>query len=66
MSAADDIREAVLAERERIARWHDRQAEALEAAIALITEEGAAIEVTQRSLVHLHRRSAEAIRAGEQ
>lgn len=66
MSAADDIRAAVLAERERIAAWHERQAAELELAIEKITEIGGTIEVTQRSLVHLHRRSAEAIRAGEQ
>lgn len=66
MSDAEDIRKAVLAERERIAKWHERQAVDLEAAIAQITEEGSSIVVSHRTLVELHRRSAAAIRAGEQ
>jgi len=66
MTDIEDIRKAVLAERERIAKWHERQAVELEQAIERILAQGGEIEITQRSLVHLHRRSAEAIRAGEQ
>lgn len=64
MTTSEDIRAAVLAERERIARWHERQAIELELAMEAILAQGGAVEVTQHSLVHLHRRSAEAIRAG--
>ena len=56
--------EAVKAERERIAAWHDRQAEALEAALDLIAAEGGTIEIPRRSLAELHRSFARAIREG--
>lgn len=57
-------RKAVLAERERIAAWHERQALALEEAAARILADGGTIEVSHRSLVELHRASARSIRDG--
>jgi hypothetical protein len=51
-------------ERERIAKWHERQADALEQALEKIIREGGTVEVNRRSLAELHRSFAAAIRAG--
>lgn len=64
MTREEEIRAAVLAERERIAAWHDRQASQLEAAIDRILAEGGTIGISHRSLADLHRSFAAAIRAG--
>jgi hypothetical protein len=64
VSEPSDIEAAVIAERERIARWHEKQADALEAALDKIAREGGVIEVSRRSLPELHRSFAAAIRAG--
>lgn len=64
MSEDEKIAAAVIAERERIAAWHERQADALEAARDRIFAEGGTTEVTSRSLADLHRSFAKAIRAG--
>ncbi|MDB6035977.1 MAG: hypothetical protein JWM16_6315 [Verrucomicrobiales bacterium] len=63
MTGPTDIEKAVLAERERIAAWHDRQAEALDRAMQRIAEEGGMV-VSPRSLAELHRSFAKAIREG--
>lgn len=59
-----EIRAAILAERERIARWHESQAEAVERALEQIDKEGGTVEVSRRSLAELHRSFAAAIRSG--
>lgn len=64
MTRDEEIRAAVLAERERIAVWHERQADQLDAAIDRILSEGGTIEVSHRSLAELHRSFAASIRAG--
>jgi hypothetical protein len=58
----EEVQAAILGERERIAKWHDRQAEMLEAAQEQIEKEGGKID--RRSLAELHRSFAAAIRAG--
>lgn len=64
MTREEEIHAAVMAERERIAAWHDRQAGQLEAAIDRILAEGGTIVISHRSLAELHRSFAAAIRAG--
>lgn len=63
-----DAREAfaagVMAERERIANWHEAQAEAIDAALAKISTEGGTVDISRRSLADLHRRFAATIRKG--
>jgi hypothetical protein len=54
------------AERERIAVWHEAQADKLEAAIERILEEGGTIGVSNKTMAELHRSFAVAIRAGAQ
>lgn len=56
---------ATLAERERIALWHEAQAEAIELALERISAEGGTVEISRRSLAELHRSFAVAIRNGE-
>ena len=60
----DEIAAAVQAERERIAKWHERQADLLEHALEQITREGGTVELSKKSLAQLHREFAAAIRAG--
>lgn len=64
----DDPREAfdagIMAERERIAIWHEAQADAIDRAVEQILSEGGTIDVSRRSLSDLHRGFAKAIRGG--
>jgi hypothetical protein len=60
----DAAARAIIMERERIAAWHEAQADALEAAIQQVLHEGGVIETSRRSLVELHRGFAAAIRRG--
>ena len=56
---------ALITQREECAKWHDVQADALEAAIEEIIRSGGWIDHLRRSQAELHRRSATAIRAGQ-
>jgi hypothetical protein len=62
----DAVTKAILAERERIAAWHDTQAAVLEAEIARIISEGGWVDATRRSTAELHYKFAKAIRDGDQ
>lgn len=64
MSEPSDIEKAVLAERERIACWHEKQAEELEQALDQIAKEGGTVELSRSTVAELHRSFAAAIRAG--
>lgn len=64
MTPAEAIAVGIMAERERIAIWHEQQADALDAAIEQILKEGGVIEPSHRSLADIHRGFAKAIRLG--
>lgn len=63
-SEVEAIAAGIMAERERIAAWHEAQATELDKALEQIVSEGGTVDVSRRSLADLHRGFAKAIRGG--
>lgn len=64
LTAEEAAAAGIMAERERIAVWHETQAAALDKALEQILSEGGTIDISRRSLADLHRGFAKAIRGG--